>query len=507
MHHILTLLPPAWGHAVSYLHLAIQMLKADPTLVISIVQHNLVVAQMEKELASCAYDTSRLRILGVGNKDTVFSPTAIDQMLKELLGGWTNALPELAIGTPQWPKPQSIHFDFTAGGMLVRESKAIMGPTCKILMWFATAGLTLKAHINDYDWSEICETIYADESRRAGRTREEIGIAIATACNGSDKVQGVVVRNPGAPDMYDYERVSLAAGVPRINFLVFTAAMDMARLVDGYILCSGAFFEPVGIPHLREFYKNKGQEIFAIGLQSHERYFTEQPEPTPISNETVKGFLDAALRNYGKNSALYISFGSLFFPIATPKHVEGLIDTLLSLDQPFPFIFALGGAMASLPAETIERVNSSGKGLICAFWVEQRAILQHEAVGWFLTHGGFNSITESLLLGLPSIVWPAGAEQPVNAAFLSAEPNPVAIELLQIRTGAQVGPSLRHGDSVKITGTVDDAVKEFRSVFADARGEKGERLRENAKMMAQRIREGRRGEAAREIERLTKFGL
>jgi hypothetical protein len=80
---------------------------------------------------------------------------------------------------------------------------------------------------------------------------------------------------------------------------------------------------------------------------------------------------------------------SLFFPVATPQLVEALLDTLLTLESPFPFIFSLGGQMASLPADLIHRVNASGKQLICDFWVEQRALLQHGAVGWFLTHGGF----------------------------------------------------------------------------------------------------------------------
>lgn len=42
MHHILALLIPAWGHTASYLYLATKMLRHDPELVISIVQHKLV---------------------------------------------------------------------------------------------------------------------------------------------------------------------------------------------------------------------------------------------------------------------------------------------------------------------------------------------------------------------------------------------------------------------------------------------------------------------------------
>jgi hypothetical protein len=133
-------------------------------------------------------------------------------------------------------------------------------------------------------------------------------------------------------------------------------------------------------------------------------------------------------------------------------------------------------------------------------------------------------VTESLTRGIPLIVWPSGAEQPVNAAFLSTGQNPVAIELFQvgtpfalmawprpynlmapsqIRTGPQLAPSLRGGPT--ITGTVEDATKEFREVFDAARGKRGEALKANALRMARAIREARTGECADEIIRLARF--
>ncbi|KAF8184335.1 hypothetical protein K438DRAFT_1837898 [Mycena galopus ATCC 62051] len=194
---------------------------------------------------------------------------------------------------------------------------------------------------------------------------------------------------------------------------------------------------------------------------------------------------------------------SFFFPVATPQLVEALLDTLLTLERPFPFIFSLGGQMASLPADLIQHVNDSGKGLICDFWVEQRALLQHGAVGWFLTHGGFNSVSESLTQGIPLIIWPVGAEQPINAAFLSAEPSPVAIELFQVRTGPQLGLSLHSNE--QITGTVQAASEEFKATFAAARGSRGAILRANAEKMALALREARVGEASEEFRRLINF--
>jgi hypothetical protein len=77
------------------------------------------------------------------------------------------------------------------------------------------------------------------------------------------------------------------------------------------------------------------------------------------------------------------------FPVATPALIDALVHTLLEIFEPFPFIFSLGSQMASLPKELIDHARASGRGLICDFWVEQSAILQHAAVGWVLTHGGY----------------------------------------------------------------------------------------------------------------------
>ncbi|KAJ7063876.1 hypothetical protein C8F01DRAFT_1250143 [Mycena amicta] len=462
-HHIATLLPPMWGHTVGYLHLVLQLLNADPTLVMSIVQHELMVGQMEKELAACTYDTARLRIIGVGDKDVAFDPNAFEVPFTQLLMGWMQTLPGLAQGSPGWPKPKTIHFDFTTARLF--SGIALMAPRSS-------------SSVNDYDFAAIFEKIYNDETLRAGRTKggdSTSGIPSARLATAGINSLGKVVKILGVPDMYDYERLSHAAGPPVWHWPILTSGQTLAKGVDGYIAASGAYIEPGGHP-------------------THEKYFEEHPAQEPITNQVVSKFLD-------------VRYSS---PLANRKHVEALVETLLAQDPPFPFVFALGSSFGqtALPQSLIDRVNASGNGLICTYWVEQRAILQHDAVGWFLTHGGFNSITESLTLGMPMIIWPAGAEQPGNAAYFSSGPHPVAMELLQqfeIRTGPQIGPSLRFGDSVKITGTVEDAVKEYQTVLADARGKKGKILRANAGNAAKMLRAGRKGEAAEEIKRLAAF--
>ncbi|KAJ7436042.1 hypothetical protein FB451DRAFT_1108995 [Mycena latifolia] len=457
---------------------------------------------MEAELKTFAYDAARLRIIGVGEKNLEFGPTMVMQAFGQIIGGWIETVPRLAQGSEGWPKPHAIHMDFFGGGFVIEPTKQIMGSDCKVLLWFSSSLASMPAHLTDYDFTAITQEIYADDARRQGRSMDDILDQVALAWNGTDKLSGRVIKCPGVPDMYDYERVAWGAGAPEGIAKLFATAFKLDKLVDGHIVPTNICIEPVGVPYCREFYQKRGQELFTIGMQAHELCWTDAA-PTPPTNDVVRSFLDEAVAKHGARSVLYISFGSLFFPLATPELVDALVDTLLALEKPFPFVFALGGKLASLPKELIDRVNSSGKGLICAFWVEQRAILQHGAVGWFLTHGGWNSTSESLLQGIPLIMWPTNAEQPVNAALLSSGARPVAIELMQVRTGPQLAPPLRGAPTP--TGTIEDATAEFKATFDAARGPKGAALTANATEVAQALRAERKRHVAAEIGRLARF--
>ncbi|KAJ7447922.1 hypothetical protein B0H11DRAFT_2082030 [Mycena galericulata] len=419
----------------------------------------------------------------------------------QLIGGWLETLPKLIEGSDGWPKAHALHLDFTCGGFVVEPSKQMIGPDCKILVWWSSALAAMPGTMNDYDFAAIAEDIYSDPVRRQDRSMDEILDAVGRAWNGSDEASGCIIKCPGVPDMYDYERVAYGAGPVEGMSQFLSVAQKLAKTADGYIAPTATCLEPIGVPQCKEFYRQRGQELFTVGLQAHDLCWNDAPH-APLTNMDIKSFLDNAVRKYGARSVLYISFGSFFFPVASPELVEALIITLLDLEKPFPFVFALGAKLATLPNDIVERVNSSGKGLVCGFWVEQRPILQHGAVGWILTHGGFNTVTESLSQGIPLIVWPLNAEQPVNAALLASEPTPVAIELLQVRKGPQRGPPLRGGPA--ITGTVQDASEEFKATFEAARGARGTLLTKNARDMAGKLREAR-AEASEEIARLAVF--
>ncbi|KAJ3697788.1 hypothetical protein LUZ61_001493 [Rhynchospora tenuis] len=79
-----------------------------------------------------------------------------------------------------------------------------------------------------------------------------------------------------------------------------------------------------------------------------------------------------------------------------------------------------------LPKGFLDRTKD--RGLVVKQWAPQVEVLQHESVGGFMSHCGWNSTLEAVSIGVPMICWPLYAEQMMNKVFLVEEMK-IGIEL------------------------------------------------------------------------------
>ncbi|XP_047084034.1 anthocyanidin 3-O-glucosyltransferase 6-like [Lolium rigidum] len=111
-----------------------------------------------------------------------------------------------------------------------------------------------------------------------------------------------------------------------------------------------------------------------------------------------------------------------------------------------------------LPEGFLERTKE--KGMVWPTRAPQKEILAHAAVGGFVTHGGWNSILESLWFGVPMVPWPLYAEQHLNAFTLVAYMGvAVAMEVDRKRNNFVVGSELERAVKALMDGDSDEGRK------------------------------------------------
>ncbi|XP_059314005.1 scopoletin glucosyltransferase-like [Lycium ferocissimum] len=124
------------------------------------------------------------------------------------------------------------------------------------------------------------------------------------------------------------------------------------------------------------------------------------------------------------SSIVYICFGSV--AIFTASQMQELAMGIEASGQEFIWVVRTDNEEL-LPDGFEERTKE--KGLIIRGWAPQVLILEHEAVGAFVTHCGWNSTLEGISAGVPMVTWPVFGEQFFNEKLVT--------EVL--RTGVGVG--------------------------------------------------------------------
>ncbi|KAJ7174998.1 UDP-Glycosyltransferase/glycogen phosphorylase [Mycena crocata] len=369
------------------------------------------------------------------------------------------------------PSPTVIIMDIFAIEQL-RATRAISGTSIPIFMLVSgNAGALLRVWgpevmggLGDF-WVSLDV-----EAARTGKTTLELGEERLK------RTDGKVFKVPGKPPMFDYEvcpQDLQVDGPPMTPWNLAGYAMILE--CDGIFLGTTGAYDGESLAACEEWItQTLRKPMYTVGPLLPPGYGIGSTLAIPPKHAELKTFLDSMGSKYGKDSVLFISFGSVFWP-ARPEQLEDLIDALT--EKKFPFILCHGSPFATVPDALMDKIKTSGLG-IATKWCPQQLILNHPTTGWFLTHGGHGGITESLASGVPMICWPFDADQPIAAEHLS-QTLKVAFHLIEVRTGSKGLQPMHNGRVPK--GTREALRSEIRDVIDQCRGAVGAEMRENAR--------------------------
>ncbi|RDX70950.1 UDP-glycosyltransferase 88F3, partial [Mucuna pruriens] len=204
------------------------------------------------------------------------------------------------------------------------------------------------------------------------------------------------------------------------DMLDFCTYLPNAR---GIIVNSFAELEPVAVKALADgaCFPNlkRAPSVYYIGP------LIAEPQQSDVARDSKECL--SWLDEQESRSVVYLCFGSRgSFSVSQLKEIaDGLErsgqrflwvvkrpledDAIKQLPLDTTGEFDLGSV---LPSGFMERTKD--RGLVVRSWAPQVEVLNHESVGVFVSHCGWNSVLEGVVAGVPMVAWPLYAEQHVN---------------------------------------------------------------------------------------------
>lgn len=202
---------------------------------------------------------------------------------------------------------------------------------------------------------------------------------------------------------------------------------------------------------------------------------------------TSRGAVLTWLDNQPSKSVIYLCFGSL--GLHSAAQLKEIAEGLERTGQRFlwvvrsPPVQDKKARFLRPPEPDLEQILPFGfldrtkdRGLVVKSWAPQVAVLNHESVGGFVTHCGWNSVLEAVCAGVPMVAWPLYAEQHVNRDVMVEEMK-VAVGVVEAEDGlveaAEVEARVREvmdGESEKgkeVRRVVEEMCLEARAAMAE----------------------------------------
>ncbi|XP_077251280.1 scopoletin glucosyltransferase-like [Tasmannia lanceolata] len=215
---------------------------------------------------------------------------------------------------------------------------------------------------------------------------------------------------PGLPHPIELTRSQLPDFMKTQNDSTGVMVQIAESIVRSYGVVMNSFYDLETV-YTEHYKKISGKKVWQIGPVSLCNRNTERGKKGLIEESMCLRWLDGR----EPNSVIYLCFGTLC-RFSYPQLVEiGL--ALEASNHPFIWVIIGNEDENLLQDGMMERLKE--KGLIIIGWAPQILILNHSAVGCFVTHCGWNSILESVTAGVPMATWPVFADQFYNEKLVT----------------------------------------------------------------------------------------
>ncbi|XP_057751164.1 probable UDP-glucosyl transferase 73B6 [Arachis stenosperma] len=228
-----------------------------------------------------------------------------------------------------------------------------------------------------------------------------------------------------------------------------------------------------------EHYENHtGRKVWPIGPTS---LMVQKTATSSVSEEEHECLKWLSTKENG--SVVYICFGSMC--LLSDEQLYQLALGLESSGHQFLWVVHRKktnddegeGDEKWLPHGFEERMKKEDRGMVLKGWAPQPLILNHAAVGGFVTHCGWNATVEAISAGVPMITMPAFADQYYNEKLITQ------VHGFGVEVGAAEWSISPFEPKTKVVGAerIEKAVKKLMDG-----GDEAERIKSKAKEMKEK---------------------
>ncbi|GLJ36960.1 hypothetical protein SUGI_0747890 [Cryptomeria japonica] len=267
---------------------------------------------------------------------------------------------------------------------------------------------------------------------------------------------------PGVPTMHQRDLPSFLQAKNMSEFMlhVIFLSMQSNREAD-WILANSVYeleTEPV------EYSLHSATPLYTVGPLLPSEYLSNHP---PLKFDFTK-WLDSK----AANSVLYISFGGAarVSKAQIDEIAMGLLESKIAFIWTLPpqTMCSYDSLTEILPHGYLEQIEDNGIGHVVPNWSHHLhyTVLSHRSIGGFVSNCDWNSVLQSLCMGVPLLGFPLYADQYTNCKLISDVMN--------------IGLKIEHGG---INGALVERMQIARKVKALINGKEGRKARKKIKRL------------------------